>query len=101
MKPLSSPQAPVLYVSEHRRVRHVACGGLDALPAATGRGLQLSDPNKVLVIIGDEESQLLLKLCLEVKRQEESASDKTAEVVFDGCAGDLYPLHVYTGPAGT
>jgi len=56
-----------------------------------------TDPSKVLVLPGDEEPQLLLKLCLKVKRQEETlASDKTPGVVSDGCSGDFYPLCVYT-----
>lgn len=60
-----------------------------------------TDPTKALVLPGDAESQLLFELSLKVRRQEEASCAKAAKVVSDGCAGDFYPLRVYTAPAGT
>ena len=60
-----------------------------------------TDPSKVLTQPGDAESQLLFELCLKVRRQEESSAERCVKMVSDGCAGDFYPLRVYTAPPGS
>ena len=58
-----------------------------------------TEPTKTIVLPGDEEHMVVFELQLSRKTQEEAREGaKAPRILSDGCAGDYFPLRMYTAP---
>lgn len=66
------------------------------LAAAVNDRVYWMDPTKTFTLPAGEESRLLFELQLAQRTQTESRTQQNAAFLSDGCAGDFYPLRIYT-----
>lgn len=58
-----------------------------------------TEPTKTIVLPGDEEHRVIFELQLRKKTQDEAREGaKAPRILSDGCAGDYFPLRIYTAP---